>query len=179
MIVFMTNSFMRPTDIKNLQHKHVEILRNDNVYLRLSLPPSKKHDKPIVTMPKAVEVYERLTEKNRAGGLGVAPDDYVFLPQYPKRDYALKQLQRQFDVLMWSTNLRKPAKGDDRTIYSLRHTGIMYRLMYGEKMDVITLARNARTSPDMIDRFYASQLTSEDNVDVIHSHRKRKSKTEK
>ena len=177
LIVFMSNSFIRPTDIKHLQHKHVEILRNDHVYLRLSLPLSKKHDAPIVTMPKAVDVYERLTALNRARGLGVAPDDYVFLPQYDKRDYALKQLQRQFDVLMWSTNLSKAAKGEDRTMYSLRHTCIMYRLLYGEKMDVITLARNARTSPEMIDRFYAAQLKGEDGVGMLQSRRKRKAKT--
>lgn len=176
LIVFMTNSFIRPTDIKHLQHKHVEILRNDHVYLRLSLPLSKKHDAPIVTMPKAVDVYERLTALNRARGLGVAPDDYVFLPQYEKRDYALKQLQRQFDVLMWSTNLSKAAKGEDRTMYSLRHTCIMYRLLYGEKMDVITLARNARTSPEMIDRFYAAQLKGEDGIGMLQSRRKRKIK---
>ena len=56
LIVFMTNSFIRPTDIKNIQHKHIEIIEDDNVYLRLSLPVSKKHDKPIVTQRKAVEV---------------------------------------------------------------------------------------------------------------------------
>ncbi len=49
LITFMVNSFVRPTDIKNLQHKHIEIVRNDNVYLRLRLPPSKKHKDPIVT----------------------------------------------------------------------------------------------------------------------------------
>ena len=176
LVVFMTNSFIRPTDIKHLQHKHVEILRNEHVYLRLSLPLSKKHDAPIVTMSKAVEVYERLTALNRARGLGTGPDDYVFLPQYEKRDYALKQLQRQFDVLMWSTNLSKAAKGEDRTMYSLRHTCIMYRLLYGEKMDVITLARNARTSPEMIDRFYAAQLKGEDGVGMLQSRKKRKIK---
>ncbi len=176
LIVFMVNSFIRPTDIKNLQHKHVEILRNDNVYLRLSLPISKKHDQPIVTMPKAVEVYERLTAHNLAHGLGVKPDDYLFMPQYTKRDHALKLLQRQFDVLMWSTNLGKGVKGEERTIYSLRHTCIMFRLLYGEKMDVITLARNARTSPDMIDRFYASQLKGEDNIAMLQSRRSRKKK---
>ena len=176
MIVFMTNSFIRPTDIKNLQHKHVEILHNDNNYLRLSLPPSKKHDKPIVTMPKAIEVYERLTEKNRARKLGVAPEDYVFLPQCTNRSYALKQLQRQFDVLLWSTKLRKAAKGEDRTIYSLRHSCIMYRLMYGDGMDVVTLAHNARTTHEMIDRFYASQLTGENNIQMIQSRRSRRLK---
>jgi hypothetical protein len=175
LIVFMVNSYIRPTDIKNIQHKHIEILRNDHVYLRMSLPKSKKHDHPIVTMPMAVEVYERLTAKNKAKGLGVAADDYLFMPQYTTRDYALQQLQRQFDVLMWSTKLGKGANGEDRTIYSLRHTCIMYRLMYGEAIDVITLAHNARTSPEMINRFYAAQLGGEDNVGMLQS-RKRKGK---
>ena len=40
----------------------------------------------------------------------------------------------------------------------------MYRLLYGNNIDVITLARNARTSQEMIDRFYASQLKGEDNI---------------
>jgi hypothetical protein len=41
-------------------------------------------------------------------------------------------------------------------------------------MDVITLSRNARTSPEMIDRFYASKLVGEQNVDMIQSRRRRK-----
>lgn len=173
LIVFMTNSFIRPTDIKNMQHKHVEILRNDHTYLRLSLPKSKKHDMPIATMRMAVEVYERMTAKNKAKGLGVAAEDYVFFPQYVQRNYALQQFQRQFDVLMWSTKLGKGPKGEDRTIYSLRHTCIMYRLLYGEAIDVITLAHNARTSPEMINRFYAAQLGGEDNVGNIQSRKRR------
>lgn len=174
LIVFMKNSFIRPTDIKNLQHRHVEIVREDFTYLRLSLPASKKHYSPIVTMEKAVEVYERLTAHNKAMGYGVGPDDYLFFPQYDKRDYALKQLQRKFDILLWKLGLDKGPKGEERTIYSLRHTCIMYRLMYGEKVDIVTLARNARTSPEMIDRFYAAQLKGEDNIEMLQSKRSRK-----
>ena len=33
-ICFMVNSFTRPGDIKKLQHKHVELVRGDNTYLR-------------------------------------------------------------------------------------------------------------------------------------------------
>lgn len=176
LIVFMVNSYIRPTDVKHLQHRHIETIRNEHTYLRLTLPVSKKHDAPIVTMEKAVEVYERLTAHNAAMGYGTGPDDYLFFPNYPQRDYALKQLQRQFDVLLWSIGLDKGPKGEERTIYSLRHTCIMYRLMYGEKMDVVTLARNARTSPEMIDRFYAAQLQAEDNIDLLQGRRRRSRK---
>ena len=103
-----------------------------------------------------------------------APENYVFLPQYhSNRDYALKQLQRQFDILLWSTGLRNNVQGEDRSLYSLRHTCIMYRLMYGEKMDLLTLARNARTSSEMVERFYASKLKGEDNIDMLQSRRRR------
>jgi hypothetical protein len=44
--------------------------------------------------------------------------------------------------------------------------------MYGEGMDLLTLARNARTSPEMIDRFYASKLKGEDNVAMLQSRRR-------
>lgn len=173
LVVFMSNSFLRPTDIKNLQHKHVEIVRGEHTYLRLNPPTSKKHDKPIVTLRMAVEVYERLKAWHKSQKHGVSGEDYVFLPQYKKRDYAMKELQRQFDVLLWSTKLGKGPKGEDRTMYSLRHTCIMFRLMYGEGMDIVTLARNARTSAEMIDRFYASRLKGEDNIAMLQSRRKR------
>jgi hypothetical protein len=43
---------------------------------------------------------------------------------------------------------------------------------------LLTLARNARTTPDMIDRYYAAQLKGEDNVDMLQSRRKRKVRRE-
>lgn len=45
------------------------------------------------------------------------------------------------------------ANGMTRTLYSLRHTCITFRLLYGKRIDLITLARNARTSVEMIERF--------------------------
>lgn len=173
LIQFVTNSFVRPTDIKNLQHKHVTIVRGEHTYMRLNPPPTKGHEDPFVTMEKAVEVYERLTEFNRTLERNTGPDAYVFFPNYENRDHALKQLEKQFAVLMWDLGMGKGPKGESRTIYSLRHTCFMFRLMYGEKIDLITLARNGRTSPEMIDKHYASKLTAEHNVDMIQSQRYR------
>ena len=56
MIPFVTNSFIRPTDLKHLQHKHVDVVSGARRYLRLRLPTSKRHSTPIVTMPAAVRV---------------------------------------------------------------------------------------------------------------------------
>lgn len=93
-IVFMVHSFVRPTDLKHLQHKHVTIVEDAEQrikYLRLDLPKSKAHDGQIVTMKTAVNVYRRQTEEHY--GLDKArklnkppPNDYVFLPKQLDRD---------------------------------------------------------------------------------------------
>jgi len=155
LIVFMSNSYVRPTDIKFMQHKHVDVIKGQYTYLRLRIPPTKGHSDPITTMPKAVECYEQLKQHHLATGqIGKEhDDDYVFLPQYKtNRAYALKQLQRQFEILMWDTKLGKGVAGEERTLYSLRHTAIMYRLLFGDGINTLLLARNARTSVEMIDR---------------------------
>ena len=176
MIVFMVNGFIRPTDLKNMQHKHVEIIRGNHTYLRLSLPESKGHDKPIATMERAVDVYERQCKLYEPAGL-IKSDDYVFMPQYANRNTALKRLQQQFNFLLDDLGMKTDARGNERTIYSLRHTCIMFRLLNGDGIDMLTLARNARTSVEMIERFYASELTGEMNIDVIQSQRKSKEKS--
>ena len=51
---FMVNSFLRPTDLKFIQHKHVEVVRGENLYLRLTLPETKRHKAQIVTLRPVV-----------------------------------------------------------------------------------------------------------------------------
>ena len=88
-----------------------------------------------------------------------------------RRGSALTQLQRQFTVVLAVTDLANGARGEERTLYSLRHTAIMFRLIESNGLDLLTLARAARTSVEMIDRFYAKHLTAEMNVALIQSHR--------
>ena len=95
----------------------------------------------------------------------------MFLPQIENRGYALKQLQRQFDAVLEFTGLSAKGEDSDRTLYSLRHSSIMFRLMFGSSIDTLTLARNARTSPEMIDRFYAAPLQGEMNIDKLQGKR--------
>lgn len=180
LIVFMSHSYIRPTDIKVLKHLHVDVVIGDNKYLRLRLPPTKSHNDPITTMPTAIRVYLKLKQYHNEHKMGSGKDrkvedsDYVFLPQYKNRDYALKQLQRQWEILMWRTGLGKGSGGEDRTLYSLRHTAIMFRLLYGDGINTLALARNARTSVEMIDRFYAKPLSGEMNIEMLQSKRRKR-----
>lgn len=170
LIIFMANSFIRPTDIKVLQHKHVAIIRGKDTYLRLTHPPTKGHGSPVVTMERAVTVYDGILARQREQGFG-KPDDYVFCPHQLNRDYALRDITRQFDQVLKVAGLKETANGEARTLYSLRHTCIMFRLINGDGIDPLTLARSARTSVEMIDRFYAKHLTAEMNIAQLQSSR--------
>jgi integrase len=164
LIRFMVNSFIRPSDIKNLQHQHVTIVRQRHTYLRLNLPESKRHDKPIVTMSAAVPVYEHLLTRQLGLGFG-RDDDYLFMPQLKERKLALELLGWQFRYLLKSAGIgANSANGKSRTLYSLRHSAITFRLLYGKNIDLLTLARNARTSVEMVERFYSSNLSAEMNI---------------
>ena len=56
--------------------------------------------------------------------------------------------------------MRKPsastAKAAPRTAYSLRHTYICVRLMAGA--DIYQIAKNCRTSVEMIEKYYAAHI---------------------
>ena len=176
LIGFMVNSFIRPSDLKFVQHKHVEIIQGDYRYLRLSLPETKKHDQPIVTMAACVGIYQRLLYDAKSRGYG-KPNDYLFIPEMKNRDHALRYMGFLFDWILQKSNLKLGKKGQNRTLYCLRHTAITFRLLYGEGVDLLTLAKNARTSVNMIEKHYASTLNGEMNISLLHSKRSRKTKS--
>ena len=174
-IRFMVNSFVRPGDLRQLKHKHVQVVRGNSVYLRMTLPQTKRHDAPMVTLRPAVQVYESALNQARQDGYG-APEDYVFLPAEKDRTYALAVLGFWFKWVMREAGVSPTdSLGRLRTLYCLRHTSIMFRLLYGQGIDMLTLARNARTSVQMIERFYASALDGEMNVAMLQSRRTSKS----
>lgn len=162
--------FMRPSDLKTLQHQHVEMVQaGTRCYLRLTLPETKGHGTPIVTMPAAVQLYRHILQQRPEHS---APHDYLLLPQIKNRDHALKVLSFHFNWVLAQTGLKRSPTGTMRTLYSLRHSAITFRLLYGAGMDLLTLARNARTSVQMVERHYASTLKAEQNIAMLHSRRK-------
>ena len=172
LIRWMVNTFVRPSDIKLMKHKHIEIVRGKHVYLRMNLPETKRHSQPIVSLRPAVRVYECLLERRREQGSGGA-EDYIFMPQLKNREHALAVLNFLFHWTLEVTALEKGPLGQSRTLYCLRHTAITLRLLYGQGIDMLTLARNARTSVNMVERFYASVLSGEMNVGLLQSRRGR------
>ncbi len=169
---FMVNSFIRPSDIRTLKHKHVEIVTAKHTYLRLTLPETKKHDAPIVTLFPAVRIYREILKYQKLRGKA-SPNDYLFMPDRKDRKYALSMLSVMFNWVLSLLDFKKNAHGQDRSLYSLRHSAITFRLLYGQGIDLLTLARNARTSVDVIHNHYASTVNGEQNIALLQSRRSR------
>jgi len=120
-------------------------------------------------MPGAVVPFERLRDRKRSATAGTrravrAPDkgasegegaaqlrkpeptDLIF----PKTHHEL------FNDILKEQNLKVDREGQERTAYSLRHTYICLRLMEGA--DIYQIAKNCRTSVEMIEKYYASHI---------------------
>lgn len=178
---FMINSFIRPSDLRVLKHKHID-RRNDtdaktnkeSNWLTLRHPATKTTALDVQTMPAAVGYYDDLVafrkQQFQIGATPSAfldPDDYVFLPSYKNRETAIGVIGRVFSHVIDKSGLAKQT-GKHFTLYSLRHTAIMYRLINSE-VDSIALAKNARTSQAVIEKFYGAHLTTEQARVKIHS----------
>ncbi len=160
LVTFIVNSFLRPADLKHLKHKHIEaVTRGELRFLRI-MATGKVKAAPVVSMPAAVAIYSELKTFNNG-----QDEDYLFFPKLTDRGYAMSTMAKQFNEALTRAAL-KVGSGAPRTLYSLRHTCIMNCLLNGSA-DILTVARNCRTSVEMIQRFYGSHLTAEMNVERL------------
>ena len=157
-ILFLTHSFVRPieTELYALKHKHVNISQEPKS-LMLTISDGKTGFRVSSTMPAAVEVYKRIAKRYPELS---GPDDYLFFPQYRNRSSAKRIIQRQFNELLKQCELKaNPLFEYSHSLYSLRHTAICMRLVLSKgNVNIYTLAKNAGTSVNQIERFYARNL---------------------
>ncbi len=167
LIQFMVNSFIRPSDLRVLKHRHVKVMKDDNdQWLSLSHPATKTNANEVQAMPATVGIYKKLIDQLKAEKLPVGPDDFVFFPNIKNRDTAMEVISRQFKEIV-DASLIEESTDKKIVLYSLRHTAIMFRLIIGS-VDTLVLSRNARTSQSMIDRFYAAHLTTDQVRRQLH-----------
>jgi hypothetical protein len=167
---FHLNVFVRISDLKVLKHKHVRSIREKKTrYVLISPVNSKTVNRDSASMHEAFDVHERLLNRHKSIGYGEA-DDYVFFPQYRNREYALQTIRRQFDYVVKEAGLKEDARGQKRTLYSLRHSALMIRFLTGN-VDILVLAQNALTSVDQLERFYLSHSESRMHIENLQSFR--------
>lgn len=155
--LFLTHSFVRPTVSELYALKHSDITVADNPKrLLVTVRAGKTGYRVANSMPGAVAVYERIRKRHP----DAQPSDYLFYPYYLNRETAARNVQRQFRVVLDEAGIADdPAAEIKYTIYSLRHTAICMRLIlsHGE-VNIFNLAKNAGTSVEQIERFYARRL---------------------
>ena len=158
LILFVVHSFIRPTstELYSLKHEDITVAQNPK-RLILTIRNGKTGHRISNTMEAAVSCYERITKRYPKLS---APTDYLFLPQYLNRETASRIISRQFNEVLAQGNLKHdPYTKTDHTLYSLRHTAICMRLVLsGGKVNIYNLAKNAGTSVEQIERFYAKNL---------------------
>ena len=169
LIQFMINSFIRPSDLRVLKHKHIKRrVDGKETWLSLNHPATKTNANEVQAMPASVGIYEKLVEQLKEDKLPVKPDDYVFFPQIREnRTTAMEVISRLFKRIIEESKIEE-GTGKKITLYGLRHTAIMFRLIIGN-VDTLVLSRNARTSQNMIDKFYASHLTTDQVRRQLHN----------
>jgi hypothetical protein len=156
-ILFMVHSFLRPTEseIYALTHRDIAIADNPR-RLIMTIRKGKTGHRISNTMPGAVSAYNRIKIRHQ----GYTDDDFLFFPTYKKRSSAKRIVQRQFNALLERCHLKQDRYSDaDHTVYSLRHTAICMRIILSKgQVNIFNLAKNAGTSVDQIERFYARNL---------------------
>jgi hypothetical protein len=89
------------------------------------------------------------------------PNDHVFPGNHVKL----------FNGVLARAKLKLDRDNNRRTAYSLRHTYICMRLMEGA--DIYQLAKNCRTSVEMIQKFYAAHIKTLLDASAINVVRKK------
>lgn len=158
LIVFATNTFVRPTISELYALRHTDVAVQDNPKaLSLIIARGKTGYRPVISMPAAVNIYEMLRQHNSEY---LADSDYLFLPKYKNRTTARNIMMRQFNYLLRAANLEQDEYTElKHSLYSLRHTAICMRMVLSHgSINLDILARNAGTSIQMLQDFYMKYL---------------------
>ena len=169
-VLFMANTGLRPDEAARLQFRDVKIVKDhgsQETILEIEVR-GKRGVGWCKSTASAVLPFERLQDRLR---LEVLPDDEdPSLKEGPIRRKAKPEIVKPqptdlifpskprelLNTILDELKLKLDRDGNVRTSYSLRHTYICFRLMEGA--DIYQIAKNCRTSVEMIEKFYAAHI---------------------
>jgi len=146
-VLIMANCGLRPDEMARLQYQDVKIIkdkaRGDEEILEIDVWQGKRGRGYAYSTNGAVYPFQRLLKRNEGK---YQASDLIF-PTSPREC---------MNVILDKLNLKTDRLGNRRSAYSLRHTYICFRLMEGA--DIYALAKNCRTSVEMIQDHYAAHI---------------------
>lgn len=143
-VLFLANTGLRPDEAGRLEYRDVSIVDDKATkqrILEIEVRQGKRGTGFCKSMPGAVYPFQRMVQRNAP-----APTDRLF--QKTNAHHLARVLKEE--------GLKFDRLGQPRTAYSLRHTYISFRLMEGA--DIYQIAKNCRTSVEMIEKYYASHI---------------------
>ena len=157
-VLFMVNSGLRPDEAKRIELRDIDVVADgpgNEEILHIAVR-GKRGVGYCKTMPGAVLPFKRMEARHN-----LEPNQLLF----PK-------IQRElFNTLLDELGMKHDREGNPRTSYSLRHTYICFRLMEGA--DIYQVAKNCRTSVEMIEKYYASHIKNILDASAINVRRAR------
>lgn len=158
-VLFMANTGLRPDEAARLQYRDVtNVTDQDSGERLLEIEVRGKRGVGYCkSMKGAIQPFLRM-QKRHSG----KPTDLIFG----------KTPTGQMNSILEELELKKDRDGNVRTAYSLRHTYICLRLMEGA--DIYQIAKNCRTSVEMIEKFYASHLKNTLDASAINVRKPKK-----
>lgn len=196
-VLFMANTGLRPDEASHLEFRDIEIINDKDsrqTILHIKVR-GKRGDGHCKSMPMAVLPFKRLQERLRTkdtdGNLceGRQSAQEIHNQQLEKRakggderakamlrltrekpkpnDLVFPQFHRElFNDVLDKLKLKVDRNGHPRTAYSLRHTYICFRLLEGA--DIYQVAKNCRTSVEIIQNHYAIHLKNQIDAAAIN-----------
>jgi integrase len=182
-VLFMANTGLRPDEAARLEFRDVTIVDDestDETILEIEVR-GKRGVGYCKSMTGAVLPFQRLQQRLRPAVIeatdenlrNMKPSEQWRKPGPTDRlfPYSHREL---FNRILDEEGLKFDREGQRRTAYSLRHTYICLRLMEGA--DIYQIAKNCRTSVEMIENFYASHIKTSLDASAINRMRPRKHK---
>lgn len=156
MFRFVVHSFLRPTmaELFGLKHKDIEV-EGSPPHLKMTVHGGKTGKRISVTMPLCVPLYQGMI--NPTTGNPFKEGAYVWMPEYQNRTTAISTARRIFNHFLAAADLADEMHR--LSPYSLRHYALQKRLRSSNgKVNIYTLAKNAGTSVDQLERFYLKNM---------------------
>lgn len=157
-VLFMANTGLRPDEAGRLEYRDVTIVTDHDSGERiLEIEVRGKRGVGYCkSMPGAILPFQRMQKRHDGQGM--------------KKIFG--KTPRLLNKVLEEIGLKYDRDGNVRTAYSLRHTYICLRLMEGA--DIYQIAKNCRTSVEMIEKFYAIHLKNTLDASAINVRKPRK-----
>ncbi|CAN5386329.1 hypothetical protein BH10PSE6_BH10PSE6_33270 [soil metagenome] len=162
-VLFMANTGLRPDEAALLEFRDVKIVKDRDLgefILEIEVR-GKRGTGYCKSTTGAVVPFRRLRDRPRDGSKP-GPNDRLFPGGTPRE---------LMNTILGELDLKSDREGKRRTCYSLRHTYISIRLMEGA--DIYQIAKNCRTSVEMIEKYYAAHLKTTLDASAINVRKSR------